>query len=224
MEQGAVLSVGSRPGLARGREGLSDDWLSRLAGRLAGSDATPTRPRGDGDLNPGMVMGEPLKDASVLVPLVLHADGPRVMLTQRTDHLAHHPGQISFPGGRREPQDVDGLATALREAQEETGLDPAMVEPIGTLDTYITRTNYRVEPHVAIIRTPPVYEPDPYEVAEVFEVPLPFFVAPHMPEVRSRDFGGRVGHFYAFPFEHRFIWGATAGMLVNLRQVLLDAA
>ncbi len=222
MERGTVLSAGSRSAADGGVKELSADWLPRLSDRLAAGRADAGQRRGDADLNPGMVTPEPLKEAAVLVPIVLRDDGPKVLLTQRTDHLANHPGQISFPGGRREPQDPDGLSTALRETQEETGLDPALVAPIGRLDVYITRTSYRVEPHVAVVRPPRAYSPDPYEVAEVFEVPLAFFLAPGLPEVRSRPFRGRTGQFYAFPFEHRFIWGATAGMLVNLRQVLLD--
>jgi 8-oxo-dGTP pyrophosphatase MutT (NUDIX family) len=192
--------------------------LARLPTALAGSRGV----RGDHDLNPGMIFpGEP-RDAAVLVPLVDHGDRVSLIFTQRTAHLAAHAGQISFPGGHVEPGDLDAEATALREAEEEIGLDRSAVEPLGRLDLYLTRTGFRVTPVVAIVRPPFRLSPDPYEVAEAFEVPLSVIVDDRFPRQDSRELFGVQRLFYAFIYQHRYIWGATAGMLVNLRDVLRE--
>ncbi len=158
--------------------------------------------------------------AGVLVALVNRGDGVHVVLTQRTDHLSDHAGQISFPGGRAEAHDADIIDTALREAEEEIGLSRAQVEVLGTLPDYFTITGYRVTPVVAWVEVPVKYAPDPFEVAEVFEVPLSFFLdaANHQRHSLQRD--GRERFFYAMPYNDYYIWGATAGMLVHLQQVL----
>ncbi|WP_308422394.1 CoA pyrophosphatase [Aliidongia dinghuensis] len=179
-----------------------------------------TRPRGDHDLNPGFVPPPAQTQASVLVPLIDRPDGLTVLLTQRTAHLADHAGQISFPGGRAEPDDADAVVTALREAQEEVGLPPECVRVLGRLDTYITSTRYEVTPVVGLIRPPFPVVPDPHEVAEVFEVPLAFFVDRANHERHSREWQGRRRFFYVLPYQDRYIWGATAGMLVNLALLL----
>lgn len=176
--------------------------------------------RGDLDGNPGLEVPAALRDAAVLVPLVDRPDGPTILLTQRTAHLAAHAGQISFPGGGVEPADEDAVATALRETEEEIGLPRLHIEVLGHLDTYITRTGFRVVPVVAHIRPPFTLEPDPYEVADVFEVPLSFILDPASRRRESREFKGAQRHFWAFPYQDRYIWGATAGMLVNLCDVL----
>jgi len=159
--------------------------------------------------------------AAVLVPLIEREGGLTVMLTQRTAHLANHAGQISFPGGRLEDCDGgDAFVCALRETAEETGLAAAHVEVVGRLDDYVTGTGFRVVPVVGLVRPPFELNPDPFEVAEIFEVPLDFFLDPANHQRHSRIYEGRERAFYAMPWQERFIWGATAGMLVNLYEVL----
>jgi 8-oxo-dGTP pyrophosphatase MutT (NUDIX family) len=173
--------------------------------------------RGDHDLNPGQrPPDQPLKPAAVLVPIVDREDGMTVLLTKRTEHLNDHAGQVSFPGGRAEPEDADAVATALREAEEEIGLGRAFVDILGRLDTYITGTGYSVTPVVGIVRPGFTLTIDPYEVAEAFEVPLAFLLDEKNHERHSREYRGTVRHFWAMPYNDYFIWGATAGMLRNL--------
>lgn len=179
--------------------------------------------RGDDDLNPGMGAPGCLRPASVLVPLVDRPEGLTLIFTQRTAHLAAHAGQISFPGGGLEECDADDVACALRETTEEIGLPDANVEVLGRLDIYVTRTGFRVTPVVGLVRPPFDLNPDPFEVAEVFEVPLSFFLDPANRRRESRTVQGSERFFYAFPYGERYIWGATAGMLVNLCDVLLEA-
>jgi 8-oxo-dGTP pyrophosphatase MutT (NUDIX family) len=171
--------------------------------------------RSDENLNAGE---RRLKPASVLIPLVVRADGLHVLLTQRTAHLTDHGGQISFPGGRAEPHDADAVATALRESEEEIGLARTHVEVLGTLPDYITGTGYRVTPVAALVHEPFTVRADPFEVAEIFEVPLAFLMDGAHHERRSAFISERAGHrtFYAMPYRGHFIWGATAGMLRNL--------
>jgi len=158
--------------------------------------------------------------AAVLVPLINRADGVTVMLTQRTAHLNDHAGQISFPGGRVEEDDADRIQTALREAEEETGLAREAVEVIGRLPDFDIPSGFRVTPIVGWIEPPVDFNPDPFEVAEVFEVPLHHFLDPTNHERRSDDINGRRRNYYAMPYQDRFIWGATAGMLFSLYQSL----
>ncbi|MGE0715023.1 MAG: CoA pyrophosphatase [Alphaproteobacteria bacterium] len=176
--------------------------------------------RGDHDLNPGSVPAQKLTPAAVLVPLVERDPGFTILLTQRTAHLHDHAGQISFPGGRIEPCDVRPEDCALREAAEEVGLPPDRVDLVGRLDRYVTGTGFEVTPVVGFVRPPFDIRPDPFEVADVFEVPLSFVIDPvnHRREKHLRN--GVERHFYVLPFENRYIWGATAGMLVNLSEVL----
>lgn len=178
---------------------------------------------GDHALNPDMEPIRPLKPAAVLVPLVDRPGGLTVLLTQRTDHLAHHAGQVSFPGGHIEPGDGGPKETALRETEEEVGIDRGRVRVIGRLDTYVTRTGFVVTPVVGIVEPPFDVTPDPHEVAEVFEVPLAFLLDPANHQKCSRAFGGAVRYFYAMPYGRHYIWGATAGMLVNMYRILADA-
>jgi len=157
------------------------------------------------------------------VPVVLRAETPTIMLTQRTDHLYDHAGQISFPGGRLDPGDATPEAAALREAEEEVGLRPDCVELIGRLDTYvILRTGFEVVPAVGLVRPPFDLRPDPFEVAEIFEIPLPFVLDRTNHERHSRVFDGVERSFHVLQFEARYIWGATAAMLVNLAEVLAE--
>lgn len=192
-----------------------------LVGRRGSNLAAKTGSRGDHSLNPGTPQPSAgLTGAAVLVPLVDHPTGLTVMLTQRTAHLTDHAGQISFPGGRIEPSDEHPVAAALREAEEEVGLPASHVDIVGRLDTYVTGTGFEVIPVVALVRPPYPQRPDPFEVAEVFEVPLDFVIDPRNLQRGSREWQGTIRYFFAMSYENRYIWGATAGMLVNLAEVL----
>ena len=158
--------------------------------------------------------------AAVLIPLLLKEDGLWVLLTQRTNHLHDHAGQISFPGGRMDEGDQSPYDTALRESKEEIGLDPSRVEIIGHLPEYLTVSGYSVTPVVGLVQAQAEYVLDEFEVADVFEVPLSFLLDPSNHQVRlwQSEQGSR--RFYAMPYGDRFIWGATAGMLRNLYHLL----
>ena len=156
--------------------------------------------------------------ASVLLPIIVRASGPTLLLTQRSAHLTDHGGQVSFPGGRAEQTDASAIETALREAEEEIGLQRRHVEVIGTLPDYFTGTGFCVTPVVSLVQPPFDLQADPFEVAEIFEVPLEFLMDGMHHQRRSAVFPGGIGHrtFYAMPYDRFFIWGATAGMLRNL--------
>jgi len=158
--------------------------------------------------------------AAVLVPLVNRPSGLQVLLTQRTAHLNDHAGQISFPGGRVDAGDVDRIDTALRETEEETGLPRARVEVLGFLPDYDIMTGFRVTPVVGWVEPPFPLAPDPFEVAEIFEVPLNFLLDPANHRRNSRTVDDCTRHFYSMPWEGRNIWGATAGMLHSLYRLL----
>ena len=177
--------------------------------------------RGDHDLNPGETPpSAALRPAAVLVPLIGRPDGLSVLLTLRTAHLSAHAGQVSFPGGRAEEQDVDAVATALRETEEEVGLSRDLVTVLGRLDTYVTGTGFEITPIVGLVTSDYVLAIDPYEVAEVFEVPLSYILDRNNHNRTERESAGRTRVFYVLPYQGRNIWGATAGMLVNLAEVL----
>lgn len=164
-----------------------------------------------------------LTPASVLVPIVAHRESLTVLFTRRTAHLRAHSGQISFPGGRVEPQDVDAGETALRETQEEIGLARERIELIGTLSEYHTRTGYRITPVVGVVAPPFTLQADPQEVDTVFEVPLSFLLDPRNHQRHTRVFQGRMISYFAMPYGEHYIWGATAAMLVNLYRQLVHA-
>ncbi|HYF23860.1 MAG TPA: CoA pyrophosphatase [Caulobacteraceae bacterium] len=171
--------------------------------------------RSDFDLNPELRPNDKrlLRDAAVLVPLVEREAGLSVILTRRTDTLSKHAGQIAFPGGRLDPGEGP-VEAALREAHEEIGLDPAFVEPIGLSTRYETVTGYVVTPVVGFVSPGFTLHANPAEVAEVFETPFAFLMDPanHQRRFYETEAGAR-RYFYAVPYEERFIWGATAGML-----------
>ena len=160
------------------------------------------------------------RPASVLVPIVQRPQELSVLFTRRTAHLRDHSGQISFPGGRAEPHDASPEATALREAEEEIGLQPQRIEVLGKLSDYHTRTDFRVTPVVGLVAPGFELRLDAREVEEVFEVPLSFLLDPAHHERHWREFRGRRVHYFAIPYRDYYIWGATAGMLVNFYRFL----
>ena len=161
---------------------------------------------GDGELTP----------AAVLVPIILHPGQPSVLLTQRTAHLRDHAGQISFPGGRMEAEDSGPVDAALREAEEEIGLAPRHVEVVGFLPEYRTGTGFNVTPVVGFVTPPFDLRLDAFEVAEAFEVPLAFLLDTANHREHEIQWRGRLRRYHAMPYGDRFIWGATAGMIVSL--------
>lgn len=160
-------------------------------------------------------LGGPLMDAAVLLPIILRDDGPTLLFTQRTAHLNAHAGQISFPGGRMETYDASPVDAALRETEEEVGLARHHIDVIGMLPEYHTGTGFRVTPVVGIVQPPFDMRADPYEVAEIFEVPLAFLMNGMHHQRRTAEFVTGNRTFYVMPYERFFIWGATAGMLRN---------
>lgn len=205
---------------------LIEPTMDVLRRRLTAASLAPghrragLRSRGDHDLNPDLAPSGRPTPAAVLVPLVRRPEGMTVMLTVRTAHLHAHAGQISFPGGRIEPEDANPAAAAMRETEEEVGLARERVELIGRLDTYHTRTGFEVTPVVGLVRPPFVLSPDRFEVAEVFEVPLGFVLDPANHRREQRAELGVTRQFWAMAYGDYYIWGATAGMLVNLYEVL----
>ena len=161
-----------------------------------------------------------LTPAAVLFPIVVRDAGHTVMLTQRTAHLRDHAGQISFPGGRVEADDLSPTHTALRETEEEVGLSRERVEVLGFLPEYRTGTGFRVTPVVGLVHPPFDLQPDPFEVAEVFEVPLAFLLDPANHQRHEMHYRGALRQYFAIPYGDYFIWGATAGMIRSLSQRL----
>lgn len=215
----------------------AEEVLARLAKLpTPGTRAAPEGPasveaealRGDHDLNPELNPqvydpGRPLRDAAVLVPIIDRPQELTVLLTRRSNELPDHPGQISFPGGGVDPGDADAEAAALREAQEEVGLAPRHVTLLGRLDTYLVRTGFSVVPVVGLLHPPFDLRAEAGEVDEIFEVPLAYFLDPASRQLHSRVFRGAERFFYAYPYGDYYIWGATAGMLSNLSDVLRAA-
>ena len=161
--------------------------------------------------------------ASVLVPIVMR-DTPTILLTERTPHLSTHAGQIAFPGGKADEVDADAAATALREAQEEVGLDPAFVDVLGVMPHYITGSSFIITPVVALVHPGFTLSPNAYEVADVFEVPLAFLMNPAHHQRHTFEWEGVRREWFSMPYQdegtQRFIWGATAGMLRNFYRLL----
>ena len=207
------------------RAGRTDPALTSFKGllvidreRLRRSLCAVPEPNSPG-CDDGSVAGV-LTPASVLFPLVVRDGNFHVLLTQRTEHLRDHPGQISFPGGRVEEEDASPAHTALREAREEIGLQSACVDIIGYLPDYCTITGYRVTPVVAVVTPPFDLRLDAHEVAGAFEVPLAFLMDPHNHQEHSVVREGQPRRFYAMPYGPYFIWGATAGIIMSLYRAL----
>jgi len=197
---------------------VSERWLRE---RFAAPRAVAPVTTGDGHL---FRAEREIRPAAVLVPVVRRNDALTVLFTRRTAHLHDHAGQISFPGGRTEPEDSSPRDTALRETAEEIGLAPGHVEILGHLADYTTVTGYRVTPVVGLVSSPFELTLDDFEVAEVFEVPLAFLLDPANHQRNLLLYEGRERHYYAMPYGPHYIWGATAGMLMNFYAFLTRPA
>lgn len=193
------------------------DFFARADARLSLTpDKARSPPHGDHShsaLAPDAAQLAAARPAAVLIGIIERPEGARVILTRRASHLRDHSGQVAFPGGKIDARDASPLAAALREAQEEIGLDPALALPIGYLDPYLTGTGFCVIPVLA--RVSPLFEPlrDTREVEAVFEPPLGFLMAPANHRREAREWQGILRHFYAMPWQGHNIWGATAGMI-----------
>jgi 8-oxo-dGTP pyrophosphatase MutT (NUDIX family) len=211
--QQAVTAFDSTEFFSRVRERLSLDVPAGL------TDPNVIPRRGDHDVDPVMekvAAVRPIRPAAVLVAVVERAE-PMVLLTQRTAHLKEHSGQISFPGGKIDAGETP-LEAAVRETEEEIGLSRAALEPLGYLDLYMTTLGYRIVPLIARLAPPFKLALNRDEVDEVFEVPLSFLMEPNNLQRHSRDWQGLTRSYYAIPFERRYIWGVTAGILRNLHE------
>ncbi|MFC3088796.1 CoA pyrophosphatase [Tabrizicola soli] len=182
--------------------------------------ARPAGPSSDFDLNPGIrpAAGTPLRPAAVLVPIWLRPEGAGVILTKRSSHLKHHPGQIAFPGGKVDASDAGPEAAALRETQEEIGLPPSRVQILGTLPVHETVTGFAVTPFVGLIQGPFAPVPEAGEVEEVFTVPLSHVLDPARFSIERRQWMGVWRRYYAVPHGPYYIWGATARILRGLAE------
>ena len=200
----AVAASALTPDALRARFVAPPQWTPELRAELRFSDRPPAQ-------------------ASVLVAIVMRSE-PTILLTERTTHLSTHSGQVAFPGGKRDDTDRDAAHTALREAQEEIGLDPARVQVLGMLPTYTTGTRFIVTPVVSLVDVSHVVTANPHEVADVFEVPLAFLMNPAHHRRHEIEAGGVKREWFSMPYmdgnTQRFIWGATAGMLRNLYRFL----
>src|SRR5690242_7771163 len=215
--QQAVTRLDSAEFFARVRERLSLDAPTGL------TDPNVVPRRGDHDIDPVMekiATIRPIRPAAVLVAVVERAE-PMVLLTQRTAHLKEHSGQISFPGGKIDAGETP-LEAALRETEEEVGLSRDALEPLGYLDLYMTTLGYRIVPVIARLAPPFKLALNKDEVDEAFEVPLSFLMEPSNLQRHSRDWQGLTRSYYAIPFEKRYIWGVTAGILRNLHERIYE--
>lgn len=191
---------------ALARDRLVHDWPRSDSGH-----------RGDFDLNPDWTAAQDrarLRQAAVLIPILDLGEGEaRVLLTHRTDHLPSHAGQVAFPGGKMETGDPTPADAALREAEEEIGLDRTQAETIGYLDPYVTSSGFEIHPVISLIGPGALFRPDPNEVAEIFDVPLRFLMTPENHGVGSRVWHGGERRYYVMPYGRHYIWGVTAGII-----------
>lgn len=201
-----------------------DDLEQRLRKRLTPVDQIDAQmARSDHDLNPewrDTTAKTEYRHAAVLVPIIKRPEEWTVLLTQRAADLPSHAGQVAFPGGRVDPGDLTAVDTALREAHEEVGLELRFVEPLGAIEPYETGTGFRIAPIVGFVTPGFEQKMDTREVADIFEVPFAFLMDPANHEKRETEFRGQMRSYYAMPYEERFIWGATAGMIRALYERL----
>ena len=195
------------------------DPLGPIRAALAASSGTPSS---DYDLNTDVVLppGRRLRPAGVLVPIFVQGDQARLILTKRSSALKHHPGQIAFPGGKQDEGDADVIAAALREADEEIGLDPGNVEVLGTMPAHETVTGFVVTPVVAQVRNAFTPVPEAGEVEDVFQVPLDHVMRPANYSIQARRWRGNLRRYYTVPFGPYYIWGATARILWALADMV----
>ncbi|WP_419829507.1 CoA pyrophosphatase [Methylobacterium sp.] len=203
------------------------EFLARAASHLSpdppGPDDPTSNPRGDHSLDPdgsAVIPPPPHRRAAVLVPVVFRTDGLRLVLTQRAANLRDHSGQVALPGGKIDPADPGPADAALREAHEEIGLAPDSVRLLGYLDPYLSGTGFLVTPVIGVVPADAAFTPNPSEVADVFEVPMPVLMDRDRYVLQARVWQGRTRRYYALTFEDRLIWGVTAGILNNLRERL----
>ncbi|MGC5779141.1 CoA pyrophosphatase [Methylobacterium sp. NFXW15] len=203
------------------------DFLARAEAGLSrhppGPDDPTSNPRGDHSIDPdgtAVIPPPPHRRAAVLLPVLHRPDGPALVLTQRATGLRDHSGQVALPGGKIDPSDPGPAEAALREAQEEIALPPHEVRVLGYLDPYLSGTGFLVTPVIGLAEPTAPFQPNPAEVAEVFEVPLAFLMDRKRYALRAREWQGRLRYFYAMHFGERLIWGVTAGILNNLRERL----
>jgi 8-oxo-dGTP pyrophosphatase MutT (NUDIX family) len=197
--------------------------------QIAASSPEPSGEHGDNTLGPAIPAGpgalavatcaRPLKPAAVLVPVVM-GETPGILLTKRTSHLAQHAGQISFPGGRIDPEDSGPEAAALREAWEEIGLSAESVEVLGRMRNYVTGTGYRITPVLGLVPPGLLFKLSPHEVDAVFELPIPVVLDPDAPRRRRQHVQGTWREYWVWPHPEHYIWGATAAILVDLAERL----
>lgn len=212
MQDAGTQALTAKEFFARVRDRLTLDVPDGL------NDPSITPKRGDHDADPVMrriAEVRPIRPAAVLVPIVDHPE-PTVLLTQRAQHLPDHAGQVSFPGGKIDKSDANPKASALREAEEEIGLERANVEPLGYLDLYMTTLGYRIVPVVARIKPGFALRLNADEVDATFEVPLAYLMDQNNVQRHSREWQGMTRHYYAITFDDRYIWGVTAGILRNM--------
>jgi 8-oxo-dGTP pyrophosphatase MutT (NUDIX family) len=199
-------------------EELTREWITE---RFRADTPNPVKKDwGDHLLNPRIGQADNLIPAAVLIPVVNREDELKVLFTRRAANLAQHAGQISFPGGHIEESDNEPIDAALRETEEEVGLPRHHIDVIGQLENYISRTGFEITPIVGVIEPPFTVVPQPSEVAEVFEVPLSFLLNPENHHRHTREISGENREFYAMPYGEYYIWGVTAGILVNLYEYL----
>jgi len=164
--------------------------------------------------------GNGSRAAAVLIPIVAGRQNLTVLLTQRSDELPTHAGQIAFPGGKIDAGDASPLAAALRETQEETGIAAQFVKPVGYLEPFETGTGFHIVPVVGVVLPGFELVPEPGEVTDIFEVPLAFLMNPANHQRKKAMWKGRMREYHALPYQDRYIWGATAGMLVDLYKAM----
>ncbi|MEE2878494.1 MAG: CoA pyrophosphatase [Pseudomonadota bacterium] len=199
-----------------------DDFIARARLRLDSIEGRERLPEG-GDIEFLDAEGiTNIRPAAVLVGIIPRKDGPTALLTHRPETMPTHPGQVAFPGGKVDPADADEIEAALREANEEVGVQPGTVDLIARGSPYITGTAFRIVPVIGVLPADFVAKPDPTEVADVFETPLEFLMSARNHHKRSADWGGQTRHYFEMPYQGHRIWGVTAGIIRALYERLYE--